>query len=309
MARKPTETPETPAEVDMPGLPVAAEAVHQLDVLHAQQESAARSLAQTIGYTGTLTVEALENEIRFYQRRSVESLLEVGKRLLVLKELTPHGEFDGRVQRLGFAPRSAQRFMLAAAKTAKSANLAVLATQVKNASAFLELITHDEDTLEELREMDDVDRMSASQLRTAVRNLRGDLQARDDVLNKTHKDLVKLQVQMGKKIAADTDWPDALAPIEDQIAAAGRKVAQGLSEMEICRVRIFEVGAHVPSEQRVKYEAALEHVAVLYEQALERAEAKVAKERRTYEQTLADYRPIEYGPDEGFATAPRLDAA
>jgi hypothetical protein len=56
-----------------------------------------------MGYEGTLTVGALEDEIRFYQRRTVEAILETGKRLNVLKELTPHGEFQKRVEMLGFS--------------------------------------------------------------------------------------------------------------------------------------------------------------------------------------------------------------
>jgi hypothetical protein len=65
--------------------------------------------------------------------------LETGKRLNVLKELTLHGEFQKRVEMLGFSGPTACRFMQVASKTAKSLNLSVLSTQVKNVSAFLEL--------------------------------------------------------------------------------------------------------------------------------------------------------------------------
>lgn len=85
--------------------------------------------------------------------------LETGKRLLVLRELFPKGnsqigknaEFEMRVEFLGFSKSTAYRFMQAATKTAKSANLALLSTQVKSASAFLELVTHDDDVLEKHR--------------------------------------------------------------------------------------------------------------------------------------------------------------
>ena len=145
-----------------------------LAVMAQEAEAKVRAIALSVGYEGTLSVGALEDEIRFYQRRTVEAILETGKRLLVLKEMTPHGEFSQRVEMLGFSERTAQRFMQAAAKTAKSANLAVLSTQVKSASAFLELVTHDDDTLESIAEMDDIDRMSASELRAAVRQAQQD---------------------------------------------------------------------------------------------------------------------------------------
>ncbi|MBB2776802.1 UNVERIFIED_ORG: hypothetical protein HNP28_002125 [Comamonas terrigena] len=119
-----------------------------LAVMAQETEAKVRAIALSVGYEGTLSVGALEDEIRFYQRRTVEAILETGKRLLVLKEMTPHGEFQQRVEMLGFAKTTAFRFMQAAAKTAKSSKLELLSTQVKSASAFLELVTHDDDTLE-----------------------------------------------------------------------------------------------------------------------------------------------------------------
>ena len=138
-------------------------------------EANASALAQELGYQGALTVGTLEDEIRFYQRRTVEAILETGKRLLLLKEMTPHGEFTQRVEMLGFHKLTAQRFMRTALKTAKSVNLTLLSTQVKNASAFLELVTHDDDVLENLQDMDDIDRLSASQLRERLRQAEQDV--------------------------------------------------------------------------------------------------------------------------------------
>lgn len=158
----------------------------------------ARQLALQIGYGGALTVGTLEDEIRFYQRHTVEACLELGKRLLVLKELTPHGEFQQRLDLLGFTKQTSQRFMQAASKTAKSPNLGLLSTQVKSMSAFLELVTYDDDVLENLADLDDLDRMSASQLRAHARGLESngakrakrleaELEHRDAVIQKLKK--------------------------------------------------------------------------------------------------------------------------
>ncbi len=292
MARKnaTTENPSsTVAEAELPGLPAAAAASNQLAVIQHQQEAAAQALATEIGYEGSLTIGALEDEIRFYQRRTIEACLELGKRLLVLKELTQHGEFEQRVEMLGFSNRSARRFMQAAAKTSKSANLAVLSGQVKSASVFLELVTHDEDVLEDLKNIDDIDRMSVSEVKALARSLRGDIEAKDAVLEQTHKKLTSLQVQLKKKVVADTDWPDALEPVAEQVAAAGRKIAQAISELETCRITLFEVAQEMPDEQRPKYEAALAHIADVYEQALARSEAGLTKERTTFDKSLGAY--------------------
>ena len=168
------------APIDEAAFVQAGESLNTLALANSETSASAQALAVELGYDGALSVGALEDEIRFYQRRTVEACLELGKRLLLLKEMTPHGDFSQRLNLLGFADRTARRFMQAAAKTAKSANLAVLSTQVKSASAFLELVTEDDDTLENLKELDDIDSMSASQLRAALRDAREETKTKDE---------------------------------------------------------------------------------------------------------------------------------
>lgn len=289
MPRKPTPTPVVIDHANPEAFAEASGSLNQLVALNEEANATARTVAAQIGYDGALTVGALEDEIRFYQRRTVEACLELGKRLLVLKELTPHGEFEKRIDMLGFNYRSAARFMSAAAKTAKSANLALLSTQVKSMSAFLELVTEDDGTLESLAELDDIDRMSASELRNTVRSLRGDVEAKEKVLDDTQKKLTKLQVQAQKKIAADTDWPDALTPITDQVAAAGRAIAKAISDLETCRITLMETGQALEADLQPKYEAALGHVVEVYEAALAKAERDIQKERVTFDKSLGAY--------------------
>lgn len=160
-------------------------------------------LATQLGYEGHLSVGTLEDEIRFFQRRTVEALLETGKRLLILQKLTPHGEFLQRLELLGFAPRTAQRFMQAAQKTSKSAKLAHLATQTKNGSVFLELITHDDDVIENLAELDNFDRMSASQLRAAAREFAAEKEATEKLLENKNKQIDKLSRHIAKATPDD----------------------------------------------------------------------------------------------------------
>ena len=205
MARQETPMPES-KETPANAVVIAQEfdAANQLAALAIEANDAARAIAMQIGYQGAMTVGALEDEIRFYQRRTVEAILETGKRLLVLRELLPKGnsqigknaEFETRVELLGFSKSTAYRFMQAAAKTSKSANLAVLSTQVKSASAFLELVTHDDDVLENLADMDDVEKMSASQLRAALRESRKEKDAVEKVLSDKNAANDKLHAQL-----------------------------------------------------------------------------------------------------------------
>lgn len=289
MSRKPAQTPTVIDTTNPEAFEAAASSLNELAAINAQANEAAQAIALQVGYDGTLAVGALEDGIRFYQRRTVEAILETGKRLLVLKELTPHGEFEQRMEMLGFSSRTARRFMQAAAKTAKSAILADLSKQAKNGLAFLELVTHDDDTLDDLSKLDDIDRMSASELRNVARSLRGDLDAKDKVLDDTQKRLTKLQVQSKKAIAADTDWPEALTPITDQIAAAGRSIAKAISDLETCRITLLATGQELEADLQPKYEAALGHVVEVYEAALGKAERDISKERVTFDKSLGAY--------------------
>lgn len=203
VGRKATATP-TSKEVALNEGVVRAD-FNTVAELGVQEQQRVTALAEQIGYQGSLTVGTLEDEIRFYQRQTVEAILQTGKRLLLLKELTPHGEFVKRSELLGFHIKTAQRFMQAAMKTAKSDKLSFLSTQVKNGSAFLELVTHDDEELKAIEGMDDVDRMSASQLRAAFRDMKAEKEAVDQLVETKNKiiDRQKVEIKRFEKLPPD----------------------------------------------------------------------------------------------------------
>lgn len=193
MARTPNQTEVTQhiaTDADTQGLPTMADAWNEIAIMEHEVNQNAVAVARQVNYDGTLTVGALEDEIRFYQRRSVEACIELGKRLMVLKELTPHGEFEQRVELLGFAARTARRFMQAAFKVSKSANLAVLSGQVTNTSKFLELLILDDGEIEALESgetvrgvtLDKIETMSYSELKKALRDANERIEAKDKVI-------------------------------------------------------------------------------------------------------------------------------
>lgn len=179
---------------------------NQLIALDKQSNANIQALALQLGYDGSLSVGALEDEIRFYQRRTVEACLELGKRLLLLKEITPHGEFEPRLKLLGFGYDTANRFMKAAFKTSKSLNLRLLATQSDNTSKFLELITLDDEELAELTEggsargitLDSISTMSVTELRKALRDAKADTEAKDVLLAKKDEKINELDTAVTK---------------------------------------------------------------------------------------------------------------
>lgn len=239
MARKPTGTAAPVELIEVaPEYTHAAEQAQDALALQEQQVLANVQLAaKQLGYEGTLSVGALEDGIRFYQRRSVEALLECGKRLLLLKEMTPHGEFQRRVEMLGFSDRTARRFMQAAVKVSKSATVAVLAGQVKSAKAFLELVTHDDDAdIERVAEMDDVDRMSASQLREALRQERQDNKYQAELTDKERKRAEQLEKQLRQGGPQVQPYSERLAEFRTDVGelqdVAGKSLVQMAKQID-----------------------------------------------------------------------------
>lgn len=103
--------------------------------------------------------------------QSAEAMLEAAKRLTILKECEPHGEFESIVRdALGIPERTAQRLMQASIKytspqlSAKAPALALLGK-----TKLFELMTEDDDVLYELADggtiagmtLDDIDRYLA----------------------------------------------------------------------------------------------------------------------------------------------------
>lgn len=291
MARTPNTVSTVPAEseLDEGRLQEAQDAATQLGRLNAEQASRAITIAQQVGYEGSMTVGAIEDEIRFYQRRTVEAILETGKRLLVLKELTPHGEFTSRVELLGFSDRTARRFMQAAAKTAKSAILADLSRQAKNGLAFLELVTHDDDVLEGLQEMDDFDRMSASQLRAAARELQADKQAAEEVAANKDRKINELERKQ-KRFNVVVDLPHEFKAADALAAGLKADMLAKLRAMRDIRVQAMD-DRPTDEEGQAVHDAALSSLAVTLRDAFLAVEEELARSMKDFQETIGMFLP------------------
>ena len=252
-------------------------------VLSNQINAETNALAAQLGYDGDLSIGTLEDGIRFYQRRTVEACLELGKRLLLLKKATANGEFQMRIELLGFSYRSAARFMQAALKTSKSANLALLSTQVKSASAFLELVTQDDDVLDELVEIDDIDRMGATELRKAVRELKANGEATDKLIAAKDKKLNELS-RKGQKVAF-TDGCHVFSTIMEQIDQVRRQMLLSLGMLDEQMSAVLAV--EIDDIDRPAAAHAYEQVARAFNDALQEPQAKLNKAIKRFEDTVA----------------------
>lgn len=142
------------------------------------------------------------NEAKYFMGQSAEAMLEAGKRLIVLKENEPHGDFlELLEQRLGLNVRTAQRMMAASVKYLSPA-LAAKATTLSHLgkSKLLELMVEDDAALEGLAEggtiagkdLDDIQAMSARELRAALVEARKKTAAKDGVIAKKDQKLNEL---------------------------------------------------------------------------------------------------------------------
>lgn len=169
----------------------------------------AAQVAQMMGYELSYNRDRIVQEARFYMGTAAEAMLESGKRLVLLKEHEPHGEFTSIVEdQLGLPLRTAQQMMQAAVKYLSSPALAGNAQtfSLLGKSKMFELMTLDTDELVELAAggsvagltLDEVDRMSVRELKEMLRDLREDNAAKDGVLAKKSEIIDKLQTKAAK---------------------------------------------------------------------------------------------------------------
>ena len=235
-----TEIRELPA--DMPEiLPARAVQIEAAQDALAVQSATAQALATQLGYDGSLTVGALEDGIRFYQQRTAEACIELGKRLLLLKETCGHGDFKPRLELLGIEYTAASRFMAVAAKFSKVATSQLLKL-ASSQGKVIELLVLDSEEIAELAEggtvrgmaADDVANMGVRELRAALREARAEGQANLTLLDKRNSTIDKLErdCERIKKLPADKDLADlqkkATGVMNDALGAVRGGLRQAL---------------------------------------------------------------------------------
>ena len=218
-----TEIRELPA--DMPEiLPARAVQIEAAQDALAVQSATAQALATQLGYDGSLTVGALEDGIRFYQQRTAEACIELGKRLLLLKETCGHGEFKPRLELLSIEYRTAHRFMSVANKFSKVSPLTLLKI-ADNRAKLLELVVLDDEEIAELAEggtvrgmaADDVANMGVRELRAALREARAEGTANQSILDNKNAKIDKLERAQKRIQAAPAN--EVLADLQKEATA------------------------------------------------------------------------------------------
>ncbi|CAH0393780.1 unnamed protein product [Bemisia tabaci] len=181
-----------------PEQPLASDLMNNLNALAEHQQAIMDKYGEGLPYER----ERIVHEARFYMAQSAEAMLEAGKRLIILKENEPYGEFESVIQnQLGLEPRIARKMAQAAIK--------FLSPQLENQrktfselgrSKLYELMLEDDDDLVALAEggtiagltLDEVDRMSVRELKAKLRETRDSLEASRRLANEKDQKINEL---------------------------------------------------------------------------------------------------------------------
>jgi hypothetical protein len=196
--RKPVE----PQTTDRPEFDEAE--TNAVMVAAAEWDSNARALAKQVGYqlpAESTNPDLICRDIAANMRRSLESVLEIGRGLLVLKAVCAHGDFMGRLEFLGIDQRLANRFMAAGMKFSKWTSTSTLLPKIESQTKLFELLVLDDEQIDELAEngqtgelkLDEVACMGVRELRKAVRDLRAKADAKDKVIKNKQGRITELE--------------------------------------------------------------------------------------------------------------------
>lgn len=235
----------------------------------AEQQHAAtvRAVAAQVGYqlpAECADPDLIQRDIAANMRRSVEACLEVGRGLTVLKAACQQGMFMARLDVLGLEPRVAQRFMQSAMKFSNASTSTHLVKALGSQSKLFEMLVLDDEQIEELEltgqtgelKLDDVATMSVKELRAKVRELKGEVAAKEDVLatrsaqiNTLEEKLAKIKTVPADEVLAELK-SETISHLNDTIGALRGKFSSGIKA-------IYEHADSVGAEPDVAFMAGL----------------------------------------------------
>ncbi len=154
-------------------------------------------------------------EIQRLSRFDVEAIVQIGKRLIVVKEHTKHGEFLACVEEyFSFSIATAERYMLLATRMPKDKLGMFAPLGLQKCYVIMEEASEEE--LERLSEGDGVndeeltaDRikgMNSASLRIALRREKEKMRRKQDQIDKGLEQVEKLQKKLDDKVEVDKDY-------------------------------------------------------------------------------------------------------
>lgn len=263
MPKKPGRPPTTPAKKVGPefiGKTPEADAKKEI-ALRERQGKVLAKFGDGLPYSRDHYVA----EIRRGMVRSLETILDVGRRLLVMREHEPHGQWLPLLREIGLGEDHAQRMMAAAARI-DSPQLAAPARKLLQSSGapskLFDLLTLDDAELEKIAghetdiDPDDIEQMTVSELRRKLRQTREDFQAREKLVERNAKRIGELEEKVAR---IPREKPDEKAKaMLLETGAAALAAAQELQHLGNCCDTLIQ---HLiaASLDPADYQARIEH--------------------------------------------------
>lgn len=175
-------------------------------------------------------------EIRRDMSRTVEAVMSIGRRLVVMKTHEAHGEWLGCLRSVGVDERTAQRMMAAARRLDSLANPATAPLLLKSGSQskLFDLLALPEDQLAKIADggteidPEDIEQMTVSELRAALREVRADNAALDERNANLQRTTEKAELAAAK---AKRAWKEATP--DEQLTLLRRDLDADVLQMSI----------------------------------------------------------------------------
>lgn len=193
--------------------------VDEVNSISAQMaEHTQKILAQYGDGEAFFSLHLTESKTREALERGARAMVDAGRYLVTIKELVEHGEWLKSLERIGLPPRGAQRLMQASVKFLASPGSQKVLEATGNKAKALELLILDDDELEQLGEgktvagieLEDVERMTSTELRKKLREARESIAAKDAVAGAKQQTIDELM----EKNARIKNLPEDLAAAE-----------------------------------------------------------------------------------------------
>ena len=212
----------------------------------------------------TTELNQIEVEINFYKGQAVQSIFEIGERLIKAKKLVDHGEWEDWLKdKVNFSNRQARRFM----QVVEQFPNRTLATTLGNTKVF-ELLTLPKEQIEEFVEVNPVEDMTKLELRQAIKEkkeLEKQLEETqykyNEVVNKNTKLLEQEPTVIEKEVPVEVVPDDynyykkSAEKLQDQVRNLKRNLEDKESNLESVKsqIEILERKAKLNENDSIKY--------------------------------------------------------
>lgn len=215
---------------------------------------------------GIYDEELFVRRIEQYKIAIAMNIYWMGRDLVVLKENCGHGNFLPLLDKMGISPRSAQQSMRVAAKfnTPKLQQLLQGLNNDKGASSkLLALALESDDDLESLvnggtiaeLQLDDIDRMSATEVRKALRKAKEDtkaeLEAKDELISQKNKHADDLATKLAKAqgLPQAMRWSEPVEVYRKELTAYGLDAEELINTVNNLILSLSDIDAPESAKQ------------------------------------------------------------